>query len=138
MKQTIDIPKGGPIARVVAVISALSKDKAIRVTIDAVRNNRSARQNRTLWMAYEILSEYTGYEKQELHEEMCKRFFGVVTKEILGNHVARPVRTTTTDEHGNDDVLTWERFSEFYASVQRLGDSLGCYIPDPDPTLRTR
>jgi hypothetical protein len=138
VKQTIDIAKGGSLVRINAVLSALVQHQPVRVTLDQVRNSRSYHQNNALWMAYAILGEHTGYESQDLHEEMCKRVFGVVHREVLGKQVEKAARTTTTDENGKKDLLPWDKFCDFYRSVQLLGDSLGCYIPDPDPMKRTR
>lgn len=138
-KQRFQIAQGGTTVYVVSALSALSKEQALDVTIDRVRNKRSDYQNHALFgIAYKLLSEFTGYTKEELHTVMCKKFYGVKRKEIFGVALDEPVRRTTTDEDGNDDVITTEVFSEFYAMVQREGAELGCVIPDPDRRKRTR
>jgi len=136
----IPLPKGPRnLSRVVAFLSALPITRAYDVKIVEHRAERTDPQNNALWgVAYKALSEHTGYQPHELHEEMCKRFFGVVTREVLGNFVARPARTTTHDENGNRDVMPWDKFCDFYRAIQLLGDELGCWIPDPDPMKKTR
>lgn len=138
-KQVAYVAQSGSITHVVAAISALSKEMPIQVTIDKVRNKRSEYQNHALFgIAYRLLSEFTGYSKDELHTAMCKKFFGEKRKEIFGIALDEPMRRTTTDENGNDDVITTEVFSEFYNMVQREGAEIGCIIPDPDRSKRTR
>ena len=139
LKQQIDIAKGGAITHVVAAISALSKDQPLRITIDKIRNKRSEYQNHALFgIAYKLLSAFTGYTKDELHTVMCKKFYGVKRKEIFGETLDEPIRRTTTDENGDNDVVTTEVFCEFYDMVQREGAAIGCIIPDPDRSKRTR
>ena len=138
-KQRFQIAQGGSLAYVVAALSSLSKEQPLDVTIDRVRNKRSEYQNHALFgIAYKLLSAFTGYTKDELHTVMCKKFYGAKRKEIFGVTLDEPVRRTTTDEDGNDDVITTEVFAEFYAMVQREGADLGCVIPDPDRSKRTR
>lgn len=139
VKQKVQVAKGGSIVNVVAAISALSKEQALDITIDKVRNKRSEYQLGALYgVAYEMLTEVTGYTKDELHTAMCIKFYGNKRKEIFGEALNLPIRRTTTDENGDDDVVSTEVFSEFYAMVQREGAEIGCIIPDPDRSKRKR
>lgn len=140
--ETIILPKvenERPLARVVAFLSALPRNKAWRVRIDQLKGDRSEHQNNALWgVAYTKLSEHTGYRADELHTLFCKKFFGTRVVELAGESVEFPNRTTTTGLDGKRDVISWDQFSEFYATIQQAGDAVGCFIPDPDRHLRSR
>ena len=125
------------LARVIAFLSALPKNKAWKLTISELRGDRSDRQNNALHgVAYPPLCEAIGCTKYELHHIMCERFFG--TKSVMGRELPR--RTTTTNEDGKRDVISWDEFSKFYAMVQQIGAEMPnpIWIPDPDKSLRTR
>lgn len=120
----------------VAFLGRLPMEKSWVVTVDRHVKARTDPQNRALFgVAYPPLVEATGATLKELHHEMCCRFFGATIIDIGGKSVTRPYRTTTTDENGKRDVLPWDRFSEFYSSVQQLGAEYGVYIPDPEPNI---
>lgn len=136
--ETIVLPRveeSRNLARLVAFLSALPKQKAWRVRIDELKGDRTEHQNNALFgVAYPPLCKSLGCFPDELHEIMCERFFG--TKEVMGKTF--PIRSTTKDEQGNRDVIDWERFSEFYAMVQQVGGEHGVWIPDPNRALRSR
>ena len=115
-------------------IDRLPKTKAWKVEIAQSRKSRTDPQNHALFgVAYPALMEPTGFTKDELHEAFCKRFFGTIEREVMGQVVSKPFRTTTTDENGKRDVMPWDKFSDFYAMVQQVGAESGIYVPDPDP-----
>ncbi|MDR3445971.1 hypothetical protein [Dyella sp.] len=120
-----------------AFIDRLPASKSWRVEIKEARKQRSDPQNHALFgVAYEALNRATGYTKDELHEAFCKRYFGTVEREVIGQVVTKPYRTTTTNERGERDVMSTEAFSEFYAMVQMVGAEAGVDVPDPDPFWR--
>lgn len=118
--------------------------KAYQVDIKAFRRSRTVQQNRYLFgVAYKLLGDKTGYGVDDLHEYCCGRFWGWTTVRCprTENNPAgvkdEPIRTTTRNEKGERDVISWELFSDFVASVQQLGSEAGVLIPDPDPELRS-
>jgi hypothetical protein len=118
-------------------IDQLPQSKAWKIEWKQYRKERTDPQNAALFgLAYPILSEETGYTVDELHEMFCRKFFGTVHREVMGETIARPSRTTTTNEEGRRDVLPWDRFAEFFALVQREAAFVGTFIPDPDPAWR--
>lgn len=115
------------------VISAMP-GKELKVEIKAYRKTRTDAQNHALFgVAYPALEEATGYTKDELHEAFCRRFFGTVSLEVIGQAIIRPRRTTTTNENGERDVIPRGEFSDFYAMVQMVGAEIGVSVPSPDP-----
>lgn len=126
-------------ARACAAIMALPPDKMWRAITEEAKAPRSLNQNAALWaVAYPPICNQLGYRPDELHEVMCEKFFGTVTREVLGITKTGPVRTTTTDANGKGDVIKKSTFCDFYAMVQEVGASVGVWVPDPDPRWRVK
>ena len=117
------------------VIMSTLPGKRLAVEISAYAPKRSDRQNNYLnGVAYKLLSDATGYERDDISEYLCGLYFGWKDKPMPGKRVVQiPIRTTTRDENGNRSVLKKLEFSEYVAFVQRFGAKHGVYIPDPDP-----
>lgn len=118
-----------------AFLDRLPPDKSWALEIRQYSKPRSVQQNRAMFgLAYDILADFCGYdsaqEKEMLHAHMCAEFFGFREMPIIGR-VA--IRTTTTNEAGERDVISRQVMADFYAFIQRQAAQIGCYIPDPDP-----
>lgn len=122
------------LANLIAFAQRLPLGKSWRVEIKEARKERSGEQNAALWgVAYPALSDATGYTPDELHEAFCRRFFGTVEHEVMGQVMTRPRRTTTTNEAGERDVIGAGDFAKFYDMVQMVGAGAGVDVPSPDP-----
>jgi hypothetical protein len=135
-EQTFKLLANAPrdLTRLVACISSAPKDKDIKVTIAEAKKERSDPQNNALFgVAYKALGEFTGYTAPELHDVFLRGYFGTVEREIFGEIITRPRRTTTTDENGQRNKLSTVEFKAFYSFVQQKGAEIGCWVPDPDP-----
>lgn len=127
-----------------SVLATLDEALAWKVTVEPVKNARSASQNAYLWaVPYKMISDLTGYEVDEVHEYMLGRHFGWKDKKKPKTPrnpqgvESVPVRTTTTDEHGKRSVLSPQEFSDYVDFIQRFAAvKLGLVIPDPDPSYR--
>ena len=109
--------------------------KSLRVEVGEYRKRRSSEQNgATFGLAYKIIMEATGLsgdaEKKQLHRDFCGDFFGWVD---TGMGRRKPVRTTTTDERGERDVVNTQTMAQMYDFIQRKAAEFGIYVPDPDP-----
>lgn len=126
------------IERIVMLCNTFQPGKAVNVKFTIARPERTPPQLRYLWgVAYEMLSEAAGYEKQDIHEWLCMNFYGKKVKKLPGNRSEEvPIRTTTEDEEGNRDVISGEDFWRFVSFVQRFGARHGVYVPDPDPNYK--
>ena len=121
------------LANACAFLGKLPDKQSWCVKIARYSKARTDPQNHALFgVAYPPLSAETGYTVDELHEAFCKRFFGSVDREIMGQTVSRPFRTTTRDENGKRDVIARDVFSKFYEMVQQVGAEAGIFVPDPD------
>lgn len=141
MSHEFTLPKGiRNLARITTFLSALSSSKAWRITVCEERNARSIQQCRYLnGVAYKLLSDKTGYERDDISEFCCGTYFGWKTVKVpkTPNNPQgiedRPIRTTTTNDMGRRDVLSTKDFMDYVAFVQRFAASKGVFIPDPDP-----
>jgi hypothetical protein len=118
----------------------MSPGKALRITVEEARSERSIQQCRYLnGVAYKLIGDATGYERDDVSEFLCGAYWGWREKRVPkkpgcpGGTESVPLRTTTTNENGKRDVLTWDQFADYVAFVQRFAASKGIYVPDPDP-----
>ena len=119
-----------------AFIDRLPDSNSWKVEIKEARKERTDPQNHALFgVAYPALEAATGFTKDELHDAFCRRFFGTIEKEIAGQVVSKPYRTTTTGQDGKRDVIDAAKFSEFYAMVQMVGAEAGIDVPAPVRTI---
>lgn len=139
MTQKYTLNANGPersqvLANAHAFIDRLPLRKSWRIEIKEARKERSGDQNAALWAAaYPVLCEATGYTPDELHDAFCRRFFGSVDRDVMGQTVSRARRTTTTNEQGERDVMPAADFARFYDMVQQVGAEAGVDVPSPDP-----
>ena len=128
------------------VLGSLDELVAWQVTIEPVKDDRTNQQNKYLnGIAYKIISEYTGYERNEIHEAFLGRYFGWKIKRVPKKpsnpkgEESKPIRTTTTNEAGKRDMLSTKDFWEYVEFLQRFAaERFQLVIPDPDPSLRKR
>ncbi|HEY0916522.1 MAG TPA: hypothetical protein VGE22_16735 [Solimonas sp.] len=128
------------LARIARFLKDFQPGKRLLIQVDAAKKERTKQQCRYLnGVAYKLLSDHTGYERDDISEYLCGRYFGWVkvkcpkTPSNPEGFKDVPLRTTTTDENGKRAVLKWDVFGEYVAFVQRFGAKHGVFIPDPDP-----
>lgn len=130
----------GVLANLLAYLQKLPESKSWRIEIREARRERTLDQNAAMFgVAYATIMEATGLEgdddKKRLHWNMCGDFFGWTEKPMLGRV---PVRTTTTNEHGERDVIDIATAARMYDFIQRQAAEYGIVVPDPDPLWRSR
>lgn len=135
-QNTITLPpkdREREIQRIVETARLIHPGRAVNVRFTIARPERTPPQLRYLWgVAYELLSEAAGYEKQDIHEYLCMAHFGKKVKRLPGNRSEEiPIRTTTEDEEGNRDVISGDAFWKFVEFVQRFAARHGVIVPDP-------
>ena len=128
-----DSRRDGIRANLHAFVDRLPETKSWRVEVKEYRKDRTDAQNAALFgVAYPAFRD-TGYTPDELHDALCRRFFGTIERQVMGETVVAPRRTTTRDSRGARDVISREVFSDFYRMVQQIGAEVGIDVPDPDP-----
>ena len=126
------------------VLASLDELVAWQVTAEPVIIPRTSQQNRYLHgVVYKMISDHTGYEREELHEYFLGTHFGWKAQRVPKKpscpqgQESRPIRTTTTNEAGKRAVLSTKEFWEYVEFLQRFAaQKLQLIIPDPDPPLR--
>jgi hypothetical protein len=129
------------IARIARYLTDLPESKPWKIEVTEARSERSIQQCRYLnGVAYKLIGDKTGYERDEVSEYFCGLYWG--WKEVRvpkkpsnpAGIESVPVRTTTTDESGERSVLNKQDFADYVAFIQRFAaKKLGLCIPDPDP-----
>jgi hypothetical protein len=128
LKQQIDIAKNGSIVRAVALLSSLSKEHGVRLTIEEAKSRRSDQQNKYLWgVCYatmlKVLPE--GWIADDLHEFWLGEFYGWDILEGLGRKRMKPKRRSSR--------LSTVEFAAYVAFLQQqAAERLGVYIADPE------
>lgn len=117
--------------------------KDIVVTAEEFVPERTPKQRNSMFgVAYKALMEQMGLagerEKEQLHEMMCGEYWGWRWKQMLGGRKRVPIRTTTTNEHGERDVLTTRQQMAFYAWLQQRAAEYGYEIPEPNAEWHRR
>jgi hypothetical protein len=129
------------IARIARFLADLSINKGWKIEVTEARSQRSIAQCRYLnGVAYKLIGEATGYERDDISEYLCGLAYGWRDKKVPKTPrnpegvESVPVRTTTTDENGKRSVLSRTEFADYVAFVQRFAAKrLNLCIPDPDP-----
>lgn len=99
------------------------------------RKSRSNDQNAMLWAMYEPIAEHMGYDRDDIHEWFCGKFFGwhdvrvPKTPRNPEGLASVPVRSTTRDEHGKRNVIDRATFAKFVDMVDRIAAQAGVYVP---------
>ena len=96
---------------------------AVTVRVDERRDKRSQRANRYYWLIIGLISDHTGYEKDELHELFKKRFNPVTLS--LGNEA--------DTIGGSTRKMDTKVFGEYVERIRRFAETeLGVVTPDPE------
>lgn len=120
--------------RVAVMLANFLPGAKLKVTIERDCAKRSDLQNKALWgCAYKALSEQTGNDPEDLHTWACGSFWGWEEFEVMGMRKRRPRRTTTTNEHGDRDVIGTLLMAQLYEHIQQQAAVMGFDVPDPDP-----
>lgn len=118
-----------------AFLDRLPESKSWQLVVEEFVPERTLQQNKTTFgLAYKRIMDAVGLsgdaEKKRLHHDMCGDYFGW-TDGPLGHR--RPVRTTTTNERGERDVLDRHEMGKFYEFIVRTASEYNIVIPDPNP-----
>lgn len=126
------------IARAMKFAAAAWPGKRLRITVERYVRERTNRQCRWLnGVAYKLLGNAIGYDRDDVSEFCCGTYWGWKTAKCpkTPNNPAGikdvPVRTTTRDPNGKRCVMSTLEFDDYKGFVQRFGAKHGIDIPDP-------
>lgn len=113
-----------------SAVSGLRDGLEVEITVKALRATRSVQQNRFYFgTVIHLLSEYTGYSVDEMHEFLKAKF--------LPKHLAVTNGNGAIVDHlvigGSTRKLNTVEFNEYIAQIQQwAAETVGVYIPDPN------
>src|SRR5690606_35147705 len=125
MKLVIDFSKESDKRRLYGELKRL-KQTSYLIELKKYRDNRSNNQNAYYWgVVLKILSDFTGFEPDEMHEVLKAKFIKPKQRELPnGEIVDLPVSTKD---------LNTEEFENYLGLVRRFADiELHCIIPLPN------
>lgn len=116
--------------RFIAWLSNLDLTKPQRITVEPEKKERSTTANARHRLLMGMAADHVGITNEEMHQEMLMRYFGEKQVETVpGKFVRRPIRTTTTNERGERDVLDPIKFRLFADSSESfIAESLGIWL----------
>lgn len=126
MAEVFTLQKGErSLARLVAFLSALAKDRVWKIEVSEYRPRRSDEQNRYLWgyVYPTILKHLEGWDAEDVHEYCLGEWSGWETVEGFGRKRLKPVRRSSR--------LSTTEFSDYVAHIQRAMAEKGIFIDDP-------
>ena len=98
--------------------------KTVVITVGEQKKRRSLNLNSYYWaVVVKLLSEETGYDKDEMHEVLKSMFL----------RTRYQIKGVWEDSTKSTTKLTHKEMSEFIEEVKRFASTtLGVYIPDPN------
>jgi len=97
------------------------------IEITKYKKDRTASQNKLMWMWLGIISNDTGNEPDQLHEIFKLKFLGSETLSALGFKIERPKSTTK---------LSTQEFTDYLDKIEGLAISIGIRLPRPEDLYR--
>lgn len=100
-----------------------NEDTPVMVTFKPYKKDRSAAQNRLMWLWYGILSKDQGNTPDELHELLKERLLGFEIIQINGKDYIRPKSTKK---------LKVSEFADYLQKIEMLACELNIVLPHPE------
>lgn len=113
--------------RATSHIKALNIDKPWRMDIVLYRKNRSAAQNRLMWLWLTAIGNEIGYTEKEMYTIMADMFLPDVFIEYAGKQIKQ--KKSTSD-------LNTKEFTVYLESIDRwAAGKMGIVLPSPEDLI---
>jgi hypothetical protein len=110
-------------SRLTNLISTLNNQK-VELILRKDNKKRTLNANAYYWgVIIKLLSNYTGYESEEMHEILKYKFLGYEIVDFRGEKIVKINSTKNLDK---------DKFQEYVQKCVRWGNSLGVEFPSPD------
>lgn len=134
------------IVRIVQQLSSYQPKRPVKVEWKIALPDRTPKENAYLWaVPYKMIAQVSGMEMDEIHEWNCGMQWGWKNKKVPKKPSnptgieSVPIRTTTTNAEGEDELCSEEDFLELWHRAQRLGATMfDLVIPDPDKDYKAK
>lgn len=113
------VKEPGDVLDAIQYLETLPADKSWDVEITEHKLNRTKQQSRLYWHWMGVLSDQTGYSKDDMHEFFKGKFLPVETKKIMGKEVT--VSASTAD-------LDVKQFTEYLEQICAWAGEFGFYL----------
>jgi hypothetical protein len=111
----------GQVRRFIAWLGGLTFDKPWKVTVERIEPGSSIEQECVLRGIEKAIADFTGHDKEEVHEMMLARHYGVEEVDLgNGQKLVRPRRTRT-----GTNPLKHPEMREHMRFVEAVGRELG-------------
>ncbi len=100
------------------------KDGYYRIKIDGWKESRSLDQNSLFWVWMEIMGEYHGMTKYEMHDEMIEMFAPIYTRKTISG---KPKQ-----ERMGTSKMNMKQMSEFMNHIDRFAAEWDVQLPQPE------
>lgn len=104
-------------------LGGLPKDGSYKVEVKRNLSKRSLAQNALYWIWVGILSEQTGYRKDEMHSLLRYQFLPSCEREIMGHRIHDLPSTTK---------LNTGEFTEYLNDIEGWASDFGIMLPHPE------
>jgi hypothetical protein len=104
-------------------LQELPKDGSFKVEVKRNLSKRSLSQNALYWVWVAIISEETGYRKDEVHALLRYQFLPSCEQEIMGHRIHDLPSTTK---------LNTKEFTEYLNDIENWASDFGITLPHPE------
>jgi len=108
-------------------LNAVSLTMPLRIEIKPYKRNRSASQNKLMWLWFQIIGDDLGYTKDEVYFEMTERYLPMELKTRFNGEKC-PRRLGTSD-------LNTKEFTDFLNDIDLFAAGMGIVLPHPEDLM---
>lgn len=109
-------------------VAQLFGGRSIEITVTKKKKKRSVRQNSYYWLLVTMISDHTGFTKEEVHAILKQRFLKVERVNEVTGAIYEYVRSTTE--------LSTVEYEDYLEDVRRFAsEEFGIYLPEPQEQM---
>jgi len=127
MNKSIKITTESERESFLSYFKALSLAKPLSVDIKLYRRNRSASQNKLMWLWLQVIGDDLGYTKDETYHEMSELYLPVITMRRFDGK-KQETRLTTSK-------LNSKEFTDFLNNIELFAAGMGIILPHPEDLM---
>lgn len=94
------------------------------VKLERIPPPRTNSQNRYYWALVAILSDFTGYESDEVHN-LCIEHYAPEYTRVSNSGKENTFKLSTSK-------MDTKQMTDYINSIRTMGDRIGCYLPTAD------
>lgn len=109
-------------------VARLFGGQSIEIVIHKKKKHRSVQQNRYYWLVCTMISEYTGFSKEEIHAILKSRFLKVEKVNEVSGVIYDYIKSTTE--------LSTVEYEQYMDSVRQFAaEEFGMNVPMPNEQI---